>query len=170
MVLGSLFRVAQASNHVVAKSPLAETLEAIIAVHAPRSHGSEVAWALWGALAYGIVLDGTISPLLGAMDDDLVAILALEAQARGLLITGTLDTSRWQLIAAQPDVLKSEHWLLAYEAHLQGWLNTPALASNPVFKSMFDAKISFFDRTKNVPLFTVAAGPIPGGLLEDFYA
>lgn len=170
VVLGSLFRVSEASGTVVSKYALAQTFESIISTHAPQAHGSEVAWALWGALAWGVQLDGALGKVLGDMDDDIVALLALEVSGRGLLPAGTLDTSRWQTAVAHADALKSEHWLLAYEAHLQGWLNVPAVAAHPVFKSLADGKISFLDKTKNVPLFPSAAGPIPGGMLEDFYA
>ena len=170
VVLGSLFRVSEASHMVLSKVALAETFESIIVTHAPQAHGSEVAWALWGAIAWGVHLDGAIGSVVGDMDDDIVALLALEASSRGLLPTGALVTTRWQSVVADADVLKSEHWLLAYESHLQGWFNTPAVSSHSVFKPMFDAKISFLDKTKNVPMFPTAAGPIPGGTLEDFYA
>lgn len=48
VTLGTLFQVAASSGQPVAKAPLAKTFESIIATHAPRAQGSEVAWALWG--------------------------------------------------------------------------------------------------------------------------
>jgi len=134
--------------------------------HAPRL----ILDTVWGAIAWGVQLDPLIGTVVGEMDDDIVGLLALEVSSVGLLPPGALVTNRWQTMVAQAEVLRCEHWLLAYESHLQGWFNVPAVASHSVFKPMFDAKISFLDKRKNVPLFPTAAGPIPGGPLEDFYA
>jgi hypothetical protein len=154
----------------VAKAPLASVLETIIATHAPRAHGSEVAWALWGALAWNIKLDASVAKTVSAMDDDVVALLALEASQQSLFPPGSLDLHLWQTLVLAPGALQADHWLLAYEAHRQGWLSVPEMNTHRVFRPMADAGVNFFDRAQNVPQFPLAAGPIPGGDLEDFYA
>jgi hypothetical protein len=169
-VYGTLFRVADASRHAVERSPLASILNPIIATHAPLAHGSEVAWALWGAIAWDASLDPSLAPLISQMDDDVVALLAIEAQNKGLLPVAALDLQRWTTFCAQPDVLRSEHWLLAYEAHLKGWLNTPSLPADPLFSNLLDAGVSFMDLTRNIPQYPAASNPIPGSTLDDDYA
>lgn len=92
---------------------LRATLEAIIHQHAPRSHTSETAWALWAAIAFDIRLGDDVCQLVGAMEDDVVALLALEANSRGVL--SRPDTSLWETWLST-DELYGEHWLFAYEA------------------------------------------------------
>ena len=144
-------------------------LETVILTHAPRAHGSEVAWALWGALAWGLRMNRTVATAVSAMDDDVVALLALDAEARNLFPAGALNKRAWQLALNQPDVLEGEHWLLAYEANRQGWLLTPAVAQDSVFLAMNTAQVSFYDRAKNIQQYPAAAWGIPGGTLSDFY-
>ncbi len=168
--LGTLFQVAASSGQTVAKAPLAKVFEAVIMTHAPRAQGSEVAWALWGALAWSVPLSDAAAKVLSTMDDDVVALLALDADARGLFPAGSLDKQHWENAANQSDSLHGEHWLLAYESHRQKWLTVQAVKGHPIFKAMHAAGVSFYDRSKNVPQFPAAARGIPGGTLPDFYA
>lgn len=170
VALGTLHQVSVLGGHTVAKSPLAELFENIIERHGPRGEGSEVAWALWGALAWGIGLSAAAGQSVSAMDDDIVALLALDADARGLFPAGSLDKQQWANVVAQSDVLQSEHWLLAYEANRQKWLTSLAIAGDPVFSAMENSSVSFYDRNQNSPQFPAGARGIPGGGLSDFYA
>jgi hypothetical protein len=149
---------------------LAEVFESIIDTHARRQEGSEVAWALWGSLAWGVHLSSECGKILGDVDDDIVALLALDAEARGLLPKGSLNKQQWVTVAEQPDVLKSEHWLLAYEGTRNSWLDSPAVASEKDFASMAKAGIGFYDPAQNSPQYPAAAARLPGGTLEDHYA
>jgi len=90
--------------------------------------------------------------------------------ARGVWLPGSLDKQAWATLAGQAGVLTSEHWLLAYEAHRQGWIVVPATAQDPVFGSMLSAGVSFFDSTLYTPMFPDAALGLPGGALPDYYA
>jgi hypothetical protein len=168
--LGTLHQTAAIGKHSVFKNPLAETFESVIARHAPRGEGSEVAWALWGALAWSVPLGATAAQLVGKMDDSIVALLALDADARKLFPVGALDKQRWAAAVAQSNVLNSEDWLLAYEANQQKWLPCPALAADPIYSKMSTAGVSFYDRSRNAPQFPPAALGFPGGTLADDYA
>jgi len=105
-----------------------------------------------------------------SMEDNVVALLALHADALGLFSPGSLDVGGWTTLTNDPDVLKSEHWLLAYEANQQGWIACPAIASNLVFSAMSGAVISFYDLTEAKPQFPLAGRGLLGGLLPDYYA
>jgi hypothetical protein len=170
VALGTLYKVAAAGGHLVSKSPLGESFESIIDRHARRGEGSEVAWALWGALAFGISLSAQCAQLVSAMEDDIVSLLALDADARKIFPPGALDKSIWSKIANQPDVLKSGHWLLAYEAAQHTWLSSPAVATHPVFSLMSNAGVKFYDPARNFPQFPAAAQRLPGGSLPNYYA
>jgi hypothetical protein len=170
VALGSLYQASTASGHVVFKSPLAELFENLIERHARRGQGSEVSWALWGALAWKINLSTEAAKSVTSMEDNVVALLALDADSRGLFPSGSLDKQPWQDLVADPGVLHQRHWLLAYEANQHNWLSCPAVASVPAFKAMSAAGVRFYDPSKNVPQFPAAATGNPGGSLTNFYA
>jgi hypothetical protein len=169
-VLGTLYQVGAKGGHVVARFPLAEVFEKLISVHAPRGQGSEVAWALWGALAWNVSLSDEAARLVGEMEDDVVALLSLHAQAEFLFPPASLNTAKWTNLVNQPDVLSGEHWLLAYEADRQGWLPTPVIAGDPIFTAMSAAGVSFYDVSEAAPQFPAGGRGIPGGNLPHYYA
>jgi hypothetical protein len=151
-------------------APLAEVFESVIARHAPRAQGSEVAWAVWGAIAWDVQLSTDAARLIDAMEDDIVALLAMHANVKKLFPAGALTGSKWTALMAQPDALTGEHWLLAYEGNQQGWLTAPTVAKDAAFASLSGAKVSFYDRTKGKPAFPKAGRAVPGGTLAADYA
>jgi len=170
VALGTLFQVAALGGHTVSKSPLAEVFESVIATHAPRGQGSEVSWALWGALAWGVPLSTEAATLISQMNDDIVALLALDADSRGLFPAAALNTAAWSSLVSDPDALRREHWLLSYEANQRGWLSAPAVAAHPVFSTFASSGVSFYDPLQASPQFPQAGRGIPGGVLPDYYA
>ena len=169
--LGTMYQVGAKGGHSVARAPLAEVFENLISVHAPRGQGSEVAWALWGALAWNVSLSDATAGLVSEMEDNVVALLALHANAEYLFPPGSLNTGKWAGLLGQPDVLQSEHWLLAYEANQQGWLAAPAVAVDPIFSALSAAGVSFYDLTEaKRPQFPLGGRGIPGGKLQPYYA
>ncbi len=163
-------KVAALGGHTVSRSPLAEVFESVIALHAPRGQGSEVSWALWGALAWNVALSNEAAQSISEMNDDIVALLALDADSRGVFPAGALDTTAWNNLVTDTEALKSEHWLLSYEANQQGWLTTPVVAAHPVFSALSTAGVSFYDPLQASPQFPQAGRGVPGGVLPDYYA
>lgn len=128
-----------------------ETLRRAIVSHVPLAHGSEVAWAVWASIALGVSIDRTATAALGESDDDVVALLALDAQQRGL--APGLDVSRWGARMTTPS-LSQEHWLLAYEASVKAWLPSAAggdhIAANASFAWMRASGVSFYTRFRQL--------------------
>lgn len=89
----TLFKVSRSGGHTVPIAPLAEVFEGVLKRHAPRGEGSEVAWTLWGALAWPVSLSKEAASLVSGMD--VVATLALDAEAKGLLPVGSLNQQNW---------------------------------------------------------------------------
>jgi Reverse transcriptase (RNA-dependent DNA polymerase) len=170
VALGTLYRVASRGGHLVPKAPLGEVFESVIGRHAALAQGSEIAWALWGALSWSVSLSADAARLVSNMDDDIVALLALHLDAEGLFPDGALRKDNWAALVAQPDALVGEHWLLAYEANKQGWLHAASIAKNREFSSMSAAAVSFYDKKKCAPQFPDAGRAMPGGLLWSNYA
>jgi hypothetical protein len=124
----------------VARQPIKDMIEAIIDRHSVLGDGSEVAWALWAALHWKINLSGDASGLTSRMSDDVVAVLALHAQAEGLFAT-QLELNHWNSLVQQAAALTDEHWLLTYEGCAQGWLmgGAPAIQGDPFFVALKNA-------------------------------
>jgi hypothetical protein len=104
------------------------------------------------------------------MDDNIVALLALDADKKGLFPSGSLNPQSWAAAVNQPDVLWGENWLLAYEAKFHGWLACPEVAIIPEFAAMSAAGVSFYDPARNTPQFPGAARGLPGGFIPLYYA
>jgi hypothetical protein len=98
---------------------LAETIDSLCGYHSQLQQGSEVAWALWFARALNVELSHDTAVAVTKVDDDLVAIVALDLMAEKLL--PKVRSNLWES-HMNPGALYSDHWLLAYEAYEQGWL------------------------------------------------
>jgi reverse transcriptase-like protein len=123
-----------------------QAIEAICLEHGRLQHGNEILWALWAARTLDIHLDAEIAQVISAVDDDLVALTALHLEDVGL-ITG-LNKAFWQQFMSK-DHLYSNHWLLAYEASVKGWLAPPKgrdfTAVDDFFKILRTHDVSFYD-------------------------
>lgn len=124
---------------------LTDVVNIQVAYQAPIGHGSEVAWAMWAAIEFGVTLTKQAAESVSNMNDCVVALLVLDAQARGLVPVG-LDTTGWQN-AMTADELYGENWLLAYEANVKGWLPTASdhVAQDPNFGWLKSLNVEFYD-------------------------
>jgi hypothetical protein len=124
---------------------LSKTLHSICAYHAPLQHGSEVSWALWLANKMNIKIPKPVGDVVAWLDDDIVAILGLDLYAQGLLETADLTTWQSHMNAGS---LYEDHWLLAYEAHEQGWVpanRKSGYVADDAFFSILDAhRVRFY--------------------------
>lgn len=99
---------------------IAEVFNKVIKKHARLGHGSEVAWALWGLIVLGISVSDDNATEATTMNDSIVAILMLDAKAKGL-VSSSVDFNHFQSYMTTSD-LYGEQWLLAYEANVKNWL------------------------------------------------
>lgn len=60
-----------------------------------------MAWALWGALAWSISLSDKAAKAVSLMEDDIVALLALDLETHGPFPVGTLDKKAWSDIVSK---------------------------------------------------------------------
>lgn len=99
--------------------PLSTLIHSICSYHAPLQQGNEVAWALWLARERNISISKHVADRVVKLDDDVVALVALELNQLGLFDASGFAKWRTHMNAAG---LYEDHWLLAYEAWDQGWL------------------------------------------------
>ena len=120
----------------------------LIEQHTYLGHGSEVAWAIWLAIALGVRLPAKQLQVVAGLDDPFVPVLALCAEERGLIVGGQLDKKRWEGRARKMG-LDSSDWLVAYEGAVRGWLppdTARMVDEHPVFGWFRTNDVSFFDQ------------------------
>jgi hypothetical protein len=136
----------RAAGFVLAREKITLAVDTMILHHGPLMQGSEVAWALWGAIAFGVHLTDEVTAAALRMDDPVVGLLLLDAAHRGL----TKYSVRDHLVAEiGADSLGSERWLLLYEGIHRGWLPSAILDhAHPVekfFDRLADDGVTFYD-------------------------
>jgi hypothetical protein len=147
---------------------LGQSLDAQILVHAPLRNGSEVAWALWASILLDVPLTHDAANAVVSMEDDLVALLALDADAKGRF-PRELDKTTWSSLVDSGDALLSQHWLLAYEGARTGWIDAAIdeVTAHPFFHPLHEADVYFYRTDFIHDPFKGPAAPLPGGLLPD---
>lgn len=145
-MLPALLPLFETTPHTWDRSDLQKVLTELCTYHAPLQHGFEVAWSLWVARSLAIELPASVSSVVRKVDDDIVALVALDMEKQDLL--PPLNTSLWASRMTE-DHLYSEHWLLAYEAYIQGWLpsldGTDYIAEDPFFSILQNGAVRFYN-------------------------
>lgn len=123
-------------------------IERTIADHAPYNQHFEVAWVLWLARSLEIRISSTASSHVFKMENDICIILALHLRGRSLM-SGGAQISSWLGSISNLD-LRSNHWLLIYEAaSRKGWpishAAAAAVANDDFFWSLKEENISFYN-------------------------
>jgi hypothetical protein len=140
-----------------------EVVNSLIIDHSALFHSSEVAWALWACLALGITLSPAATTAVSKCEDSVVALLALHCEAQGL-VGILLDHTVWSSYMNQEDLYR-EHWLLAYEANIKGWLPSQGggdhVSADPNFQFLKASGVSFYDNALAIPAAQVAPAPVP---------
>jgi hypothetical protein len=122
-------------------------------VHGPVGHSFEVGWVLFLCKGLSISLKREEVEQLFFMRSSVCALLLMDLNARGM-IEGSIDDRHWQTMCASADGLRSDMWLLAYEAVKKGWWTTPShnyVSADPFFGPMLKRGVYFYDERRNVP-------------------
>ena len=122
-------------------------IDTMVRHHAPLMQGSEVAWALWAAIAFEVQLDDDAVLAAVRMEDSIVALLCLDAAQRGHTDVKVSDSLVAQI---GTESFGSERWLLLYEGVRHGWL-PGTIVDNDAFKKLLDLLLNkdvvFYDST-----------------------
>jgi hypothetical protein len=149
-------------------------LNALIPEQCAQDRGSELAWSIWSMIFFGIKIRPAAAMALSSVRDSVVAILALDANARHLIPSG-LDTSAWEKVVSE-DSLYTENWLLAYEANVKGWLpqsgKKDLVAQDPCFGYLKNQGVQFYEAAK-LPLAVPAGATFDDDMIaplfEDYF-
>ena len=144
-VIGELYKYHQLMP--LGRERIAESLQQLISDHAHLQHGSEVVWALWGAICLTCTLEAKTVEMALSTKDPCVALCALHAISAGV-VSGTVDTKELALLMQDPELVE-HHWLLVYEANVKKWLpninGRDFVSKNKYFGPMKAAGVSFYD-------------------------
>jgi hypothetical protein len=103
-------------------------------------------------LALGLTLGDAAVAAISKCDDPVVALLALDCEARNLT-NKPLDKTFWTA-HMNAGALYDEYWLLAYEANIKAWLPNPGgidfVAADPNFSLLKAAGVHFYESTINI--------------------
>ena len=123
--------------------PLRNAIESICAYHAPLQQGNEVAWALWLAKKMKVTISKVVGDRIAKLDDDVVALVTLDLNQLGLLETSGFPKWRSHMTSMN---LYDSHWLIAYEAHEQGWLpaRSDYVGADNFFSILRDHGVRFY--------------------------
>lgn len=132
---------------------------------------SEVAWLLFFARELSVSLAASSFEHVLSLRSSVCALLTLDLNRRGL-ISGRLRTAFWRSFATEKG-LRSEMWLVAYEATHKGWWPKPKSAKfirdHPFFNELHGAQIEFYDPRRrarpraNREFFTMIGRQWPAG-------
>jgi Reverse transcriptase (RNA-dependent DNA polymerase) len=159
------------STDILDARKLEMTFNAIIKSHAAQGHSSEVCWALWGCILFGAKVVTESADALIAMGDPAAALLGLHAQEENLLPRKNYLKPFEKFLTAQD--LYGEHWILAYEANIKGWLRSPIekdkdnVASDPRFSILKANMVEFYDKAQVEEAFDRAARETAGEESEE---
>ncbi len=150
----------EGKGHATDLGHLGDALNSILEVHAPARHDNEVAWALWGCLRWRVNLSQLAVKKLEICRNSVVGILALDLMQHGL--APGLD-STWHQSLMSDQELRDQHWLLSYEANVQGWLpsNSPNdhVLKDAGFAFLKSNGVRFYNSVKRTSKIPPRRGP-----------
>jgi hypothetical protein len=142
-------------------------IEGFILQQIPRkaeaAHTEELAWLLFWAREIGLEVPEDIINKCSHIRSSVVALVALDIRDSGKVL-GILDDTFWRSFCSA-DGLKSEMWLVAYEATSRQWWasieNDDFITKHDFFADLKAKNVSFYDRTKKAkaqrpPVFQIA--------------
>lgn len=165
---GHLIRWADDRGRTIDRVAIGSALNMLAADNARKGNSSEVAWCIWLATQLDVPIRAGVARAVAASTDDIVVVTALHAYEQGAI--KRLDTKLWEPLMTR-DALLGEHWLLAYEAYVHGWLpsadGSDFIATDPAFEFLRRRNVRFYDDAQMLPAAAIAALVIPEAPLPE---
>ena len=144
-------------GYPLGRDRLSRLINAVVQDHAPLGHHSEVAWCLWMCKDIDLKLTEANVDLVAEMHSSVCALLLLDLGGMGKL-SKQPKTSYWKQYADSTEALRSDLWLLSYEAGLRGWagLTDAHMQADPHFAQLQLHSVHFYDQNAALtPIFHV---------------
>ncbi len=146
----SEFLAAKPPSDPIVKDEVSSFIFQQIPRKAEAAHSEEIAWLLFWAREIGLKIPDSVLNSCSRVRSSVVALIALDIRDAGNVI-GTLDETYWRGFS-NSDGLKSEMWLVAYEASKRQWWSSPQncdfITNHEFFADLMAEDVSFYDRNK----------------------
>jgi hypothetical protein len=149
-----VFSTYSSVGYPLGRARLERLLNAIMEDHAPLGHHSEVAWCLWMCKDLVLPVSDSNVELISEIHSSVCALLLLDLNASGKL-SKSPKLAYWKQADSQ-DALRSDLWLLSYEAGVRGWggFTDQHITADPHFALLHAKNIRFYNLdTKLTPIF-----------------
>ena len=118
-----------------------------IPVKADVAHTDELAWLLFWAREAKIKIPAAVLKKVTKLNSSTIALLTLDIRDKGRII-GRISDTHWKSSTTESG-LKSEMWMVAYEATLKGWWGTQPPKSfasrHQFFGELWARNVQFYD-------------------------
>ena len=123
-----------------------QAIAEIIRYNSQYGNNYEISWALWLSKVFDLEVGEEVVDLIVKNNNPIVVLTALDLREANL-IKHDIDVSYWERFMNKYH-LYDDHWLLAYEANVKGWLPESGLDyldEDPFFKILKDNNVEFYD-------------------------
>lgn len=121
-----------------------------IPIKAASGHTNELVWLLFWAREIALTIPAAAMDNVMKLRSSAVGLITLDLWHKSL-ISGALDLSFWQGFASEAG-LKSEMWLIAYEATRKGWWpkaqSADFITQHDFFSDLWNANVEFYDPSR----------------------
>lgn len=129
---------------------LESTIISLLNQHIYKGNNFEVSWSLWIAKSFEIKINNKIAQQI-INSNDIVSTVILLDMKRCNLINGRIATKDLKL-DFNSEGLKSNKWILIYEATMKKWIHSKCLTEIKFFEEFSKLKISFYDPSKQIQI------------------
>jgi Reverse transcriptase (RNA-dependent DNA polymerase) len=138
---------ASASGKDLPLEQIREYIHRQVSIRTEAAHTSEVAWLIFWARELQIQLEASVLNAVGRLRSSVCALLVFDMIQHGL-IDEQVETTFWESFA-NADGLKSEMWLVAYEATKKNWWlrprNSEYITSHRFFDELWRRNVEFYE-------------------------
>jgi hypothetical protein len=141
-----LLKIQQLSGAPINRDRISQYLSRVIGLALTYNWHSDVVWALWIYKHLEMIVPRDVVTRLPSSRNSFVALVSLDLMNMGLC-EGNISLATWNSILTAGG-LYGEHWMLAYEGAVKGWLAPRAdfVGRDAVFSAMRDRGVSFYDQ------------------------
>lgn len=146
-----LLALYNAKGFPIKRDRVAKFIKDTISKSGPSAGHLEIVWSLFLAKMLRITLPADWVKPVTSIESSVCALVLLDLRQMGL-IDGVLDVSLWSQAMSEKGLV-SNLWLVAYEADLKGWLNSPNpnfVENHPYFAVLKHHRVSFYDENRRL--------------------
>ena len=157
-ILSEIFHFYSRVRYPLINEKIKYALQEFISFHLDLGNEFEVFWAMWTMKLLRLKVDKNVAQKITQSTNSVIILIYLHMR-NSRLISKRINISAWDSLLTK-DNLYSEHWLVAYEAKVRGWLSSADnyIDDDPFFKLLADNQVRFYDTTGRPSRVSVTLG------------